>query len=98
MPETHTYCFKCIGCLLFTLFDVQDLAGVDLHLHLAVGLILTEPAVAGEHVLLPVHRHRDLNAVQEPTGTQPLVGVANQEPVDLGVHRVGTDYISNVLG
>ena len=65
------------------MFDVEDLTGVDLHLHLPVRLVLAEPAVAGEHVLFPVDRDGDHNAVQEPTSTQPLVGVANQEAVDL---------------
>lgn len=67
------------------MFNVQDLAGVDLYLYFPVSLVLTEPAVAGEHILLPVHWHRDLHTVQEPTGTQALVGVANQETVDLNI-------------
>ena len=66
-----------------TLFDIQDLAGVDLHLHLPIRLRLAQPAVAGEHVLLPVDRDLDLHAVQEPTGSHTLVGVANHQPVDL---------------
>ena len=65
------------------MFDVQDLTGIDLHLHLPIGLILAEPAMTGEHVLLPMDWDRDHNTVQEPTSTQPFVGVANQEAVDL---------------
>lgn len=68
---------------VFTLFNVQDLARVDHHLGLAVRLVLTEPAVAGEHVLTPTGRHHDLDTVQEPTSIHPLVVVANQQTVDL---------------
>ena len=68
-----------------TLFNVQDLAGVDLHLDLPVGLVFAEPAVAGEHVLLAMDRDLDLDTVQEPTSTQALVGVANEEPVYLPI-------------
>ena len=68
-----------------TLFDVQGLAGVDLHLDLPVGLVFAEPAVAGEHVLLAMDRDLDLDTVQEPTSTQALVGVANEEPVYLPI-------------
>lgn len=68
---------------MHTFLYLQSLTWVDLHLHLPISLILTEPAVTGEHVLQPVHRHPDLNAVQKPTSLQALVSVANQQPVYL---------------
>lgn len=69
--ETHTFLY------------LQRLTWIDFHLHLPISLVLTEPAVTGEHVLHPVHRDPDLNAVQEPTSSQALVSVANQHPVYL---------------
>lgn len=66
-----------------TFFGFQGLAGVDLHLRLAVRLVLAEPAVAGEHVVFAVVGNHDLNAVQEPTRTHPFVGVANHKTVNL---------------
>ena len=69
--------------LSVTFLDVQGLAGIDLHLHLAVSLILTQPAMAGELVLLPMDRNNDLDTVQEPTSPQTLVSVAYQKTVDL---------------
>lgn len=70
-------------CSCHTFFNVQDLTGIDLHLHFAVRLVFAEPAVAREHVLQAVNRHEDLHAVQEPAGPQALVGVADQKTVDL---------------
>lgn len=69
--------------LLFTFFNVQRLAGIDLHLHLPVSIIIAEPAVARKHVLLPVNRHRELHAVQKPSGLQALIGVTNEHAFDL---------------
>ena len=66
-----------------TLFHVQDLAWVNLHLRLAVGLVLVQPAVTGEHVMLSVDWNHNLNTVQEPAGTHALVGVANHQTIDL---------------
>jgi len=39
--------------------------------------------VAGEHVVIAVDGDHDLNTVQEPTCTHPLVGVADHKTVDL---------------
>ena len=72
---------------MLTLFLLQDLAGVDLHLRLPVGLVLAEPAVAGEHVVLAVHRHHDLDTVQEPARPHPLVGVADHQTAYLTHHN-----------
>lgn len=69
--------------MLPTLFHLQDLAGVNLHLRLAISLVLIQPAVTGEHVMLPVNWNHDLNAVQEPTRVHARVGVANHESVEL---------------
>lgn len=66
-----------------TLLDVQDLAGIQLHLHFSISLVFAEPAVAREHVLHAVDRDQDLHAVQEPSSSQPLVSVANQKTTDL---------------
>lgn len=66
-----------------TLFHLQDLARVNFHLCLPVSLILIQPAVAGEHVMLPMDWNHNLNAVQEPAGTHAFVGVANHQTVDL---------------
>lgn len=63
--------------MLFTLFNVQDLAGVNLHLYFAIGFVFAEPAVAREHVLLPMNWHRDLHAVKEPACTQTFVGMTD---------------------
>jgi len=68
---------------IHTFLYLQSFTWVDFHLHLPISLILTEPAVTGEHVLQPVHRHPDLDAVQKPTSSQALVSVANQQPVYL---------------
>lgn len=69
--------------LLFTFFHFQDLTGIDLNLHLPISLVFAEPAVAREHVLHPVHRHRDLHAVQKPSSPQALISVTNQKTVNL---------------
>lgn len=66
-----------------TLFYVQDLAGVNLHLRLAVSFVLAQPAVTGEHVMLPTDWNHDLNAVQEPAGAHAFVVVADHQTVDL---------------
>ncbi len=71
------------NCETHTFLYLQRLTWIDFHLHLPISLVLTEPAVTWEHALHPVHRHPDLNAVQEPTGSQALVSVANQQPVNL---------------
>lgn len=39
--------------------------------------------MTGEHVLDPMHRDPDLNAVQEPTGSQTFISVTNEQPVYL---------------
>lgn len=70
-------------CVLFTLFHVQDLAGVNLHLCLAISFIFAQPAVTGEHVMLSMDWNHDLNAVQEPAGTHAFIGVSNHHTVDL---------------
>lgn len=66
-----------------TLFHVQDLAWVNLHLCFAVSLILIQPAMTGEHVMPSMDWDHNLNAVQEPAGTHAFVGVANHQTVDL---------------
>lgn len=71
--------------LLFTLFYVQDLTGVDLDLHFPVSVVFAEPTVAWKHVLHPMNWHRDLHAVQKPPSPQTLIGVTDQETVDLSV-------------
>lgn len=68
---------------LFTFFNIQNLAGVDLDLHFPISLVLAEPAMAREHVLQPVNRDQDLHAVQKPSSPQALVGVTNQKTTDL---------------
>lgn len=73
----------CVRIQIHTFLNVQCLAGIDFHLHLPISLVLTEPAMTGEHVLNPVHRDPDLNAVQEPTGSEAFVSVTNQQPVYL---------------
>ena len=70
-----------------TLFAVQDFAGIDLHLCLAVRLIPAQPAVAGEHVVFALVWNHDLNAVQEPACAHALVGVSNHKTVDLPGER-----------
>lgn len=80
---TKSVCELLFMLLLFTLFNVQDLAGIDLNLHLPISLVFAEPAVAREHVLHPVDRYRDLHAVQKPSGTQALVSVTDEETIDL---------------
>jgi len=77
--------FLCceIVWVLPTLFYVQDLARIDLHLGLAISITPGQPAVAGEHVLLSMDRNHQLNAVQEPAGTHAFIGVANHQTVDL---------------
>lgn len=69
--------------MLPTLFHVQGLARVDLHLCFSVGLGRVQPAVTGEHVLLPVDWNHELNAVQEPAGPHAFIGVANQQAIYL---------------
>lgn len=69
--------------MLPTLFHIQDLAGVDIHLCLAVSLILIQPAVTGEHVMLSMDRNHDLNTIQEPAHIHACIGVANRESVEL---------------
>lgn len=66
-----------------TLIQFQDLTGVDLHLCLPICFILAEPAVAGEHVLLSVGWHHDLNAVQKPACPHALIGMTNHQAVYL---------------
>lgn len=66
-----------------TLFHLQDLTGVNLHLRFPVSLVFAKPAVTGKHVILSVDRNHDLNAVQEPTSTHPFVGVTNHQTVYL---------------
>lgn len=75
--------------MLPTLFHVQDLAGIDLHLCLAVSLIPVQPAVTGEHVLLSMDWNHELNTVQEPAGTHAFVGVTNHQTVDLEIRLNG---------
>lgn len=69
--------------LLFTFFDFQHLTGIDLDLHFPISLVFAEPAVAREHVLHPMNWYRDLHTVQEPSGSQALISVTNQETADL---------------
>lgn len=76
-------CAVLFVLFLFTLFDVQDLTGIDLNLHFPISLIFAEPAVAREHVLHPVNWYRDLHTVQKPSSPQALISVTNQETVDL---------------
>lgn len=66
-----------------TLFQFQNLTGVDLHLCLPVCFILAEPAVAGEHVLLSMDGNHDLNTVQKPACPHALIGVTNHQTVYL---------------
>lgn len=69
--------------LLFTFFDLQDLAGINLNLHFPISLIFAEPAVAWEHVFHPMNWNRDLHTVQEPSSPQALIGVTDEETADL---------------
>lgn len=80
---TNSDCTVLLKLLLFTLFNVQDLAGIDLNLHFPISLIFAEPAVAWEHILHPMYWHRDLHTVQKPSSAQALVGVADEETADL---------------
>lgn len=91
MLHPLTVCSNRALTLMLTLFDVQDLAGIQLHLHLPVSLVFAEPAVAGEHVLLPVDGRQDLHAVQEPSSAQPLVTVSNQKTADLEAAKTYED-------
>lgn len=69
--------------MLPTLFHIQNLAGVNLHLSLAISLILVEPAVTGKHVMLTMDWNHDLNTIQEPTRIHACIGVANHKSVEL---------------
>lgn len=76
-------CTERFMLLLFTLFNIQDLARIELHLHFPISLVLAEPAVDREHVLLPMNWHRNLHTVQIPSSLQAFVRVTNQETDDL---------------
>lgn len=69
--------------MLPTFFHVQDFTWINFHLCLSIGLILTQPAVTGEHVTVSMDWNHNLNAVQEPASTHTFIGVANHEAVDL---------------
>lgn len=66
-----------------TLFQLDDLARVNLHLRLPVSLILAQPPVTGEHVIFAMNWNHDLNAVQEPASIHAVVGVSNDQAIDL---------------
>lgn len=71
-------------CHRRTFLNVHDLAGVELHLQAPVGLVLVQPAVRGEGVLLALAGHADLHAAQEPAGVPTRAVVPDHQPVDLG--------------
>lgn len=70
-------------CCCHTFLDLQDLAGVQLHLQAPIGLVLVQPAVGREGVLLALAGHADLDAAQEPAGVHACAIMPDHQPVDL---------------
>lgn len=68
---------------LHTFLDLHDLTGVKLHLQTSIGLVLVQPAVGREGVLLALAGHTDLDASQEPTCMHACAVVPNHQPDDL---------------
>lgn len=68
---------------LHTFLDLHDLTGIEFHLQAPISMVLVQPAVGREGVLLALAGHADLHTGQEPAGSPARAIVPNQQPVDL---------------
>lgn len=69
--------------LSHTFLDLHHLAGVQLHLQTPISLVLIQPPVGREGVLLALAGHADLDATQEPACMHASAVVPNHQPDDL---------------